>query len=218
MEGGRLLTLALSLDHFNELLWQRFSAETCGCSLYRGSLESALLNEEALLLLAERLPSGLAGHVIVDASAVSRRRQAELFASPLFQRLEPIVKGAKLPIERAFLEECGGEGYLGMRVSAKPPLAVCLPDPLSDSWGELFDGLERIFEFLESKKLPYRLLAGGALATQWEGIETIIASAPSVSARRLLQGFAAAEGELVAAGDRLGIPGEISFAEWKAIQ
>jgi len=184
----QLLSLRLALEHFRESLWTPFQEKSVGVCIYRGALPFPGEGcPEYLAELAEALPESCRPSVYLDASLV-HEKEALL---PLLDR----SRYGRLKLEGEGLLHCGNA-----------PSAICL--------GDCYEGAASLFEKL---KEPFRLIPEAFLTAEWEGLDRLFVFPKGVSesGKRMLLGFCAAGGEVVTVGSPfLGLPGEISFAQW----
>ena len=205
----QFLSLGLAIDHFLSTLWKPFEEETLGVNMYQGGIDFSGDFDactDYLELLRNRFPEEIPVLVCVDASGVqSASDLAQLLNKERFERVHLAVRGGSLPIQEfAWGKGCGQRGFIARelcevyaRESART--GVLLP-PLSEVTS--YQSLEGVFREL---RFPYRLIPEGSLTTEWDDLDYLVVNSQEVtpSGRRQLQGFCAAGGTIIEAGEPL---------------
>jgi len=97
----------------------------------------------------------------------------------------------------------------------KSHIAICLP-PSTIVQRSMYLALSKALNFLAQKKTPCRLIPESFLISEWDLVDYLLVIPHSLKKEgvRKLQGFAAAGGIVVALGETIGIPGEITFSDF----
>lgn len=131
--------------------------------------------------------------LMCDAREVTNPLQcAELLHSESYKDLHLLVQNIPYPIY------------------SQANIGICLPNDCRRIYGKS----EECFQFLIHNHLPFRVIGESHLMMDWEGIDDLIVFSDNGQVRKL-QGFCAAGGRVVNAGEGcLGLPEEISWIEW----
>lgn len=173
-------------------------------------------------LLAELLAEDAEPFALIDLSPISSlidqaRWQEGDFATPL----RFAFKGSRIPLNHqlAWKEGSSPLGYIGsipLEIeSTSSPIALWLPSN-AESNSAWDSSLERILSQLHQKQVHYRLIFDDKLIIEWHQLDHLIVLSQSITpkAKRMLQGFAAAGGIVIHAGEPLGVNSEVSFIEF----
>lgn len=100
----------------------------------------------------------------------------------------------------------------------KSNIAVCLPE-ITTLKQSAYSGLREALDYFIEKNIPYRLIPESFLISEWDLVDYLFVSPNSLKKEgvRKLQGFAAAGGIVVTLGQKIGVPGEISFIDYEAL-
>ncbi len=177
---------------------------------------------EYLCLFARQLPDALTLFVRLDAEGISDPLlRAQLLIRERFNRIQLAVKGSQGNVPNfGWNDQAGLRGYIGRETlkPAKPVnAAVCFPG-LSTGGEPAQSELSDVFNVLDRISLPYRVIPENELTTEWDGLDYVFftSQALNLQTKRKLQGFCAAGGTAVTAGDKIGLPQEINLAEFKS--
>lgn len=79
-----------------------------------------------------------------------------------------------------------------------------------------FEKTANIISQLHDRGISFRLIPEAFLTVQWDGLDFLIVEPSGITSagKRMLQGFCAAGGTVVALGTRLGLRQELLFSEW----
>jgi hypothetical protein len=177
---------------------------------------------EYLSLLATRLPDSLSTYLYLDATALNGPllHEIQLLNPERFDRLLLGLKGHRLPFEAYGWKVPTPHGYMGSAPAELPSLpsasiGVCVPS-MSFYQAHHYEGLEEGLAALQKRALPFKLIAESQLTSQWDGLDYLLytPSGLSTQGKRKLQGFCAAGGTAVSTGALLGLPYEMSLADW----
>lgn len=170
--------------------------------------------ESLLLQLAVELPATLPLFTLEEAEGCSDLLlEALLLAGGRMTRFGRAVRGAQLPSfalpwgdrlpysDGVIARRAGSwrERYSERVALALPSLERCLPH---------WDALNALLRQLLAGAYPFRIIDEECLTAEWEGLDLIIAFAPTATEPllRQLQGFAAAGGTIAAAGGAIERP------------
>lgn len=180
---------------------------------------------EYCTLLASRLPDTLPLYLYLDATAFSSSplSQLQLLNPERFERFHLALQGQTLPFRAWGWRVPTGYGYSGDHLQPLPPLqmptiGVCVP-PMSLYSSQHYRGLEEGICALQTRRLPFKLIAEHQLTSQWDGLDFLFytPSGLSVQGKRKLQGFCAAGGTAVSTTHHLmGLSCEVSLTDWLA--
>jgi hypothetical protein len=174
-----------------------------------------------LTLLVNRFPEDLPCYVLLDPTSLSNPLDQALFLHPeRYDRIHVAVKGNLFHFPSLAWNCFSSYGYLASQpiIVAPQPLihiGICLP-PVEMHRPSQYQGLEEALRKLLIAKIPFRLIPERNLVTEWDGLDYLlyIPSSLSSQGKRKLQGFCAAAGTAVSLGQAIGLPQEISFAEF----
>ena len=234
--ASQFMTLRLALDHFRDSLWEEFQRYSVGAALYQGSPDFAIdfkwdeeqkLNFEAWLQesehtlepqdlflekmfcrdvcssyiseLAENVPDRIPLFLIFNQKGIEPLLQLLLTAQDLYPRFSLLF--TKNAIQ-----------------DPKASLAICWPlrDKKSPCY---YKGLGEALLKLHQSAISYRIISESNLTIEWQGLDHIIYSPPSISSSgiRKLHGFNAAGGTLVTVNNFYGFQNEISFESFLSL-
>ncbi len=177
---------------------------------------------EYLDLLAGKLPEGLPAFLMLDASSIADPvHAANLLSKVHFPHLLLAVKGPLWNVkEFSWEDKVFQSGYFGRSLPEKvdesvPRAALCLPTfsfYRPSQYGNLRDAMGKLLERQES----YKLVPEEKLTEEWGGMDFLIAEPKKLTSQgiRMLQGFAAAGGRVVAIGEPAGLSGEMTFGDF----
>lgn len=235
----QFLSLSLSLEHFHDTLWKRFKERTHSVCLYKGSVDfskefrwddkqwvncahwlqtqgekevNRLTLEkhpegqqllrlfcrdtcvEYIQLLANRMPDTMNVSVILKSNGFSYVQEAQLFHPERYERLLVLKEGNLI------------------KETANAQVGVLLP-PMDMCRETHYSGLQKAFETLMAKGIPFRIIPENHLITEWDGLDILLVSPTGLSSAgmRKLQGFAAAAGSVISLGSKIGLPNEMDF-------
>lgn len=235
----QFLSLSLSLEHFRDTLWKQFKERTHSVCLYNGSVDfskefrwddkqwvncahwlqsqgekevNRLTLEkhpegqqllrlfcrdtcvEYIQLLANRMPDTMNVSVILKSNGFSYVQEAQLFHPERYERLFVLKEGELI------------------KETTKAQVAVLLP-PMDMCRETHYSGLQKAFETLIAKDIPFRIIPENHLITEWDGLDFLLVSPTGLSSagKRKLQGFAAAAGSVISLGSKIGLPNEMDF-------
>ncbi len=180
---------------------------------------------EYLGLLATRLPDSLSAYLYLDAACFegSPVRELQLLNPERFDRFKLALKGHQLPFEVLGWEVPQTQGYSGCVAVELPPslersIGVCVP-PMAFTHPRHFQELETGLQTLKKRAIPFKLIAENDLTSQWDGLDYLLYSPAGLSmqGKRKLQGFCAAGGTAVSAGNLLGLAYEMNLSRWLEI-
>jgi|GEM_PF-6825951 len=199
----------VAITQFKEEVYPHFKSNTGGLIPFRGApIQDADALSYHLTLYAHQLDDDLSIILLLDFSGLSPTKSAHLLHPKRFSHYLLGIKGSEIPFNAFGYGKEGkfgliGDGDLGEIEEEK--VGVLVPD------GNFDDLLSEI-------DVPYRLLYEDFANTSWDGLDVIIAHAEfvNVKAKRVLQGFAAAGGDIVAFGGSIGLDGEILFQDFNA--
>jgi hypothetical protein len=223
----QIKTLQLAIDQFSNNVWNKFEHSTVGVILYRGPIDLTSTFEsepaqqvdfenwlelmgvpsqeqreerpyyshycldlaaEYLHRLAAHLPTATQSYIIVEiAPWLSALDEALMLSQERFGQIIPLAVGTKHP---------------SMQLQA--PVGICLP-PLAETFHPRTKALEQLFQDLQQKNTPYRLIPEESITALWHGLDTLILPSAHIShtTKRKLQGFAAAGGTSIIHGEDL---------------
>jgi hypothetical protein len=180
---------------------------------------------EFLEMLAGPLPDALNRFVLLDVSGVEDPLlAAQLVTKERFSHIFVGVKGSQmiggeiswdgLPLSAGVISRLLEKATIGERAS----IGVCLP-PMNRGIVSANQGLSEGMRKLQQKSLAFRVIPENFLTADWDGLDyLLVASADlTIQGKRKLNGFCAAGGVVVTIGDLIGLPEEISFAEWNKV-
>ncbi|MCB1111849.1 MAG: hypothetical protein KDK72_04225 [Chlamydiia bacterium] len=180
---------------------------------------------EYLERLACGLPEALQTYVLLDAGAiVDPAHLARLATAERFDQIHLALKESRLPLND--LSWRGGRSPCGYLADQHLPIddtaatvAVCLPS-LEQQGRDGDAAMNGAFSFLEERQVPYRVIPELMLTSEWDGLDYLIVWPQYTTPQglRMLQGFCAAGGTIVTLGEKMDLPEEITFAEWKEIR
>ncbi len=200
-EDARFLALQLNVQHFNDTIWSEFQDHTFGVALFRGKISSEIV--DYLKSLGALLSDAITCFLYVDSSSAQT-------VGHWIQELEPenlghfqlILKGAyaeKYPFALKALgwgHSASPVGYSSQEILKTAPQAhikygICLPN--TPNW----DQFNQLVHFLEGT--TFRVIPENLLTHEWDGIDMLIVFSEQISAmaRRKIQGFLAAGGEVI---------------------
>lgn len=233
--SSQCLSFKLSLEQFKEAFFHEFEGDIERICLYKGNLnfshdarrdddflisfrewqQSKNLDvsyndpwyfalfcrdvfTEYLHILIENMPDALAFHVELDCSLINDPLlYAVLTHREVYQRLH--LKLTNSP-------------YLHDNQSC---YAICLPSK-DIVLQETLRGFSDVFNDFIKNNIAYRLIPESMLITEWHLVDYLFVLTNTITAagKRKLQGFAAAGGIVVLIGDKIGIPGEMTYSEF----
>jgi len=221
----QFLALSLSVSHFRDTVWIKFAPNTCGISLYRGSIDFSKGSEnpikardeafDYIKLLAHNLPSDAPISILFETKSVQDPLLLAMLLHPEESRgLARAMTEDPLPWS-AF--QTSLQGYLSEQPYSDlheelPTIGICLPSQ------HLYDqkGHHLFREAIKKLDKPYRFLSEAFLTSEWQGLDFLLVVPEWISeqGRRKLRGFCAAGGTVVTLGASLGLPQETSFSQW----
>lgn len=125
----------------------------------------------------------------------------QLIARERYGRMEPIISHSALSLE------------------ANASLAICFPDSKLKCQ-KYYAAFNEALTFLQVKAIPFRLVSESHLNAEWDGLDFILCASAGLSnsGKRRLCGFNAAGGTVVALGESIGLPLEMTFEQFKICQ
>lgn len=182
----RFSALALALQQFTKEVWPQFQEQTLGLCLYRGIIASDRWAEFAMYfqMLAHKLPDEAPIWLLFDLDPTfSASKAMQLISVDGFEHFHIALRGKLLPRDGYEWDD----KQLVYR-SQKATTGLVFPSTLVAP--EQFDRLA---------KEPVRIVHESFLAEQWDGLDRLVVIADSLTpqGQRMLQGFAAAGGEVV---------------------
>ncbi len=199
-DEARYLALELAIDHFAQTVLKAHEAKTVGVALYRGALNSTLL--DPLQLLASRLPQSVRPFIFLDTTDIAD-------ATTYFQAINQVTLGSLLPILKGKWPQLYPYAFPALAWDhACSPLGVVSDrfcEPLSEK------KVERAVLMPEKGSFPipegdFRLIPEALLTHEWDGVDQLLVDPSSVHGRcqRKLKGFEAAGGEVIFISSRGG--------------
>ncbi len=214
-DTARFLSFTLAIEQFLTRLLPAFKEHSFGVSLYKGDilfsnrfswseelenncLESGLdervycagIFVEYMHRLASYLPDVLLPFCLLDASALPDAIAAQILSKGRFFHLHLAVKGVAAPVG-----DLKWEGDLFCPFPHKEEVGVILPPDIRCT-DPVIQKLEILLkQVLEQGQQP-RIIPEALLNEHWDGLDRILAieEALTQQGKRMLQGFAAAEG------------------------
>lgn len=240
-DEARFLALELAVQHFTTTIWPLFAEVSLGVILYQGSLDFSEgfpwsceeretcdtspsifcrdLVLKQLKLLASCLPEEAACFLLLDTSSIEEAvTYFRLTDLGVFFPFHLILKGKWAQMYPYALPALAwGHGSSPLGVYSGPlsnrvpelniPLALYLPE--QTDWEEFGSAIQHL------GSTPFRVIPEKLLVHEWEGVDRLIVCSQGVTerGRRKLYGFAAAGGEILTVGKKLGVPGEIKIPD-----
>ncbi|WP_059358731.1 hypothetical protein [Parachlamydia acanthamoebae] len=167
-------------------------------------------------LLAGHMSQVLPLFLLMDATSVQcPGLQMQLLLKDRFPRFELGVRGSRIGNP---MMSWDGEAFHYPTSPEKEKMAVCLP-VLKHSQPIHFQQLSKAVELLNAQGHPFRMISEHNMTHEWDELDMLFVLPDCLSGegKRKLMGFCAAGGQVVSLGNRLGIPDELSFEEWKAL-
>ena len=237
-EHTQCLSLGLALKHFVQTLWQVYSRDCLGVSLYLGPFpfsreiflsppldvqfqewfeeKEGVSKQWALELFCRNVALNYLNRIAENASAdVPLWILFEEMKEGLRKSLSPAKKAVLLSNEGTHVFKVALLEALGKK-EEKARVALCLP-PLSECSNHCIGQMDHALEILSGKRKPFRFVSLENLISEWEELDDLIVpiSALSFIELRKLQGFCAAGGRVIHLEEPLSLPQEISFSDWK---
>lgn len=212
-DTARYFSFTLAIEEFLKRLYPDFKEHSFGVGLYRGDAlfserfswneelennckESNLKEEiycakifaEYMHRLASYLPDGILPFCFIDVSALTTSEAAQILSRNRFCYLHLAVKGGGAPLgdlhwNQEMAQPYSEEQEVGLVL---PPDLFCTPLVL-----------QKLEQLLKSG-VRFRIIPEALLNEHWDGLDVIMAVEDGLSAqgRRMLQGFAAADGHI----------------------
>ena len=173
---------------------------------------------EYLDLLAARLPDTLPLYVLLDAQGFNNiYRLAQLLTKERYPRLHVGIKGERVGGTFAWEGTPLSMGMIGRephpcKPIETPTIGICFPK-MTDCRPAKNAKLKAAMENLHHYTIPFRIIPESYLTVEWDGLDYLIVDSVFVDIplSRKLHGFCAAGGTVVAVGEMLGLPEEISW-------
>jgi len=228
---SQFLSLALSLDHFRERIWEEFGPVSEGVSLYTGNIDYSKTFpwddaqhanflgwcKEHACPENERSKALYCRDAATDYLRLLAARLPD--AIPTYvtlnaDRVDDLEVTAQLlnvecyePIKLKIFNSPFG--------NADSTIALCIP-PSTSTLSKAPPNLKEALQTLIAKNLRPRLIPEENLISEWDGLDTLLVCSDYVTAsgRRKLLGFCAAGGQIVTLGQPLGLPLELPFNEY----
>lgn len=238
-DEGVFEALGKALKYFRERVFSLFSHNSIGAAIYRGPLDLSSIfssnetsqNEPSFekkeyyldlyatyfQVLAHKMPDDLPIYALFDASGLSRMEALYLLSQERFEHFQVAVRNLNcifwcLGWEEA-LSSLGwiGNGHAPI-LRAAPTLGVCLSSNL-----QYLESFKHLLDALDTLSLPYRIVSEPFLTQEWDGLEELIVVSSSIGKKekRKLLGFCAAGGRVISFGEKLEIPLESSWEEFR---
>lgn len=215
----------IAISTFEERIYKKYKEEIISIILYRGNgyikdEESRVASVDLLMQYLHRVGASLIDDIplvaLFDFRDVEKpSHQAELLSRSFFPYILPGVKGALIDFHGFGWEGEGSLGYIGSKlptvsVRQSASLGIVVPESMS------YDLFDQTIDLLHQRKIPYSTFPEHLMIDHWHGLDYILVFSETITAegRRMLQGFNAAAGQVVAVGDSLGLSEEISFEEF----
>jgi hypothetical protein len=175
---------------------------------------------EYINLLAGLLPDGVIPFVLLDTSSIkSSLLLAQLLSKERFERVLRVTNESLLPIN-VFSPSGVTSGFVDRKpqvIKTQHPttLGVCLP-PTSLYRPSHDLNLQKAFNLISEKNIPFRIIFEDNLTTEWEGLDHLLVSSSCLTPQgiRKLRGFGAAGGTVLIIGESIGLPYELQFKDW----
>lgn len=221
--SGPFNTLKLSLEHFQQTIWNHYSSHSIGLCLYRGTADFATcvkqndifedadvtayhtLGAEYLHLLSSSVSNAVPCYVLLDAHSItSPFLLSQMFNKKFFPRIHLSVKNGQGLIGELSWDNTTWDqqryplGTLSRTLpkqSDKEPalIGICLPELSEKANVPLF---EKVFKHLEQSNIPYKIVSESTLNVEWDNLEKIVVQTDILTSQgtRMLNGFLAAGG------------------------
>jgi len=200
-DEARFLTFQLNIQHFNEVVWEKFQKHTFGVALFRGKLQEGIA--DYLKSLAALLADEVACFIFLDTTEVfDLETYFQLIDKEIFNHINLILKGPfseRYPWAVPAFGWDHGFSALGFcsrviltHLSQKRlKYALCLPKQAH------WDQVREVITILG--QTPFRVIPENLLTHEWEGIETLIIFPQQMTHQswRKIHGFTAAGGEII---------------------
>lgn len=214
--------LAASFSHFDSVTPSSLDEYHQGKNLIALFCRDVCL--EYLHLLAGKLPKEMTKYILLETTdIIDPQLLCQLLNKERFGHFVVAMTQGAVPIQSFYYEDRSLHGYLSRKILPAPAdfdatVGVCWPS-MDLCLSHCFDDLSRAMKILSQRNIPYRIIPEMLLTTQWDGLDIMFVSPSSLSfsGRRKLQGFCAAGGMIVWAGDRSlqgGLPQEMMAADF----
>ena len=176
---------------------------------------------EYLTLLGTRVPDSLPLYLCLEIHpSTSLFEQLVLLNPDAFSRFHLALRNSSLTFPVCGWQTSLPHGYIGENSQDLPhpaavSVGVCVC-PANCYQLKIYQELAEAIGMLNEKKIPYRLISESELTAQWDGLDHLIYSPTNLTttAKRKLQGFCAAGGEVISTGNLLGFSLERNLNSW----
>ncbi len=227
----QFLSLCLAIEHFHEIIWNRFRDSTCGVVIYQGSFSSQeILEKTDKIAFDDWIQTHLHSDKATPFSQLLFCRDVALdyikqlagqfpYGVDIFIQLS--LDDSFTPIEKLIFlnEECYKpllyqvNGNFIAVEDSEAKVGICLP-PMNRFFHQWNFLLDEALKKLSTMQIRYRPIPEESLITHLEGLDDLIIcpSAISLPGKRQLQGFCAAGGRILSLETTLlGLTNELKF-------
>lgn len=228
----QLLSLILSIEHFQDSIWKELKNHIVGVCLYEGSADFSSeihwdehLNANYLEWGHHHYQSNFDPNDLFIKSLFCRNLAADYLiqlANRMPDGLETFIKLKLLPyfsITQELLlthrEKFDSIHLLiegsKLKTSDQATIGICLPAAQKIQFSD-YQNVERVIKFLQEEDLSFKIIPERYLISEWDELDYLIIDSDGIENQtfRKLQGFAAAGGTVVHLGPALNLSQEIS--------